>query len=160
LRDQLYWRLGDEEKFDDRVRRTESHWIWVGYVDPRDGYGRFKPRHNEGAELAHRLAYVRWVGPIPEGCVIDHVDHPWPLRRCVQPDHLEAITHEENTRRGQSPAGRNARLENCPRCGDPLRPPFATLRANGERRCKRCQRAEHARYRARKRAAAQADAGR
>lgn len=149
----LYWRDGDEEKFDDRVRRTETCWLWTGYTDPRDGYGRFKPRHNDKAELAHRLAYARWYGPVPEDMVVDHLGHPFERRRCVRPEHLELITHEENTRRGDSPAGRNARLTHCPRCGDPLAPPFATIRKSGERRCKRCQRAEHARYRARKRAA-------
>ena len=149
------WREGDEDKFDDRVLRTEDHWLWTGYVDPRDGYGRFKPRHAEPAQLAHRLAYERWVGPIPDDKpVIDHVNHAWRHKRCVRPTHLEAITHEENIRRGNSPAGKNSRLTHCPRCGDPLDDPaFATQRKDGSRRCLRCQREEHARYRARKRAA-------
>lgn len=150
------WYEGDEDKFDERVSRREEHWLWTGYVDPRDGYGRFKPRHNEPAQLAHRLAYQRWVGPIPDDKpVIDHLGHPFRLRRCVRPDHLEAISHEENIRRGESPAGKNARLTHCPRCGDPLDDPrYATQRRDGSRRCLRCQRAEHARYRARKKAVA------
>jgi hypothetical protein len=151
-----YWRREDEDRFDDRVSRTEAHWLWTGYVDPRDGYGRFKPRHNDPAQLAHRLAYARWVRPVPEDMVIDHLDHPFRLRRCVRPACLEAITHEENIRRGNSPAGHNARLVACPRCGDPLNDPaFATQRKDGSRRCLRCQRAEHARYRAKKRASEQ-----
>jgi len=146
------WKVGDEENFDQRVLRTNNHWLWVGYVSPKDGYGRWKPRHNDLAQLAHRAAYERWVGPISDDYVIDHINHPDQYRRCVRPDHLEAITHAENTRRGDSPAGVNSRLTHCPRCGDPLEPPYCTLRKDGSRRCLRCQRAEHARYRARKRA--------
>ena len=150
----LIWNPADSDAFDDRVLRTEDHWLWTGYVSREDGYGRFKPHHNARSELAHRVAYVRWVGPIlDETPIIDHVGHPFRYRRCVKPEHLEAISHEENTRRGESPAGANSRLTHCPRCGDPLEPPFCTLRKDGSRRCLRCQRAEHARYRARKQAA-------
>lgn len=155
----LIWHPGDEDAFDDRVLRTDNHWLWTGYVSPSDGYGRFKPRHGEPAQLAHRVAYVRWVGPIPDAePIIDHVGHPFRYRRCVRPDHLEAISHEENTRRGESPAGLNARLTHCPRCGDPLDDPkFATQRKDGSRRCLRCQRKEHALYRAKRRATSDAD---
>lgn len=151
---QIIWDPDDAEAFDIRVVRGESHWLWTGYWDKTDGYGRFKPHHHSRAELAHRVAYVRWVGAIPDDRpIIDHVDHPFHLRRCVRPEHLEAITHEENTRRGQSPAGRNARLVNCPRCGSDLDDPAqATQRRDGSRRCLECQRREHARYRARKKA--------
>lgn len=142
------------ERFEDRILRTEEHWWWTGYRDRRDGYGRFKPRHNINGQLAHRVAYERWVGPIPDGHVIDHVNHAFRQRHCVKPGHLEAITFAENIRRGNSQAGINARLTQCPRCGDPLEPPFCTMRKDGSRRCLRCQREEHARYRARKRAAA------
>ena len=104
---QVIWNANDADKFDDRIRKTESHWLWTGYVDPSDGYGRFKPRHNEPSELAHRLAYVRWIGPIMDDKpVIDHLGHPFNLRRCVRPDCLEAISIQENIRRGMSPAGR------------------------------------------------------
>lgn len=157
--EQILWDPDDAEAFDVRVARGETHWLWTGYVDPKDGYGRFKPHHHSRAELAHRVAYVRWVGTIPdERPIVDHVGHPFNLRRCVRPEHLEAISHEENTRRGDSPAGRNAKLTHCPRCGDPLEPPYCTLRKDGSRRCLRCQREEHARARARKRALAPSQA--
>ena len=151
---EVIWLEEWTERFDDRILRTEDHWWWTGYRDRDDGYGRFKPTHNLSAQLAHRVAYTRWVGRIPDGYDVDHVGHVFAQRHCVRPDHLEAVPHRENIRRGNSLAGRNARLTHCPRCGDPLDDPkFATQRANGERRCLRCQRAEHARYRARKRAA-------
>ncbi|MEW2402092.1 HNH endonuclease signature motif containing protein [Streptomyces sp. NPDC046862] len=79
--------------------------------------------------FAHRLAYVMFVGPIPEGLVIDHVCHNQDTscpgghaclhRQCVNPAHLEAITRGENVLRGLSPTAFNARKETCPE-GHPL----------------------------------------
>jgi hypothetical protein len=68
-------------------------WLWVGRYD-RKGYGsvtRFK-RHTG----AHRLAYENLVGAIPEGLTIDHLCF---VKGCVNPEHLEAVTFEENHRR-------------------------------------------------------------
>ena len=45
---------------------------------------------------AHRLAYEQAKGPIPDGLVIDHLCN---TTACVNPDHLEAVTHSENMKR-------------------------------------------------------------
>lgn len=149
----LLWRPEWTDRFDDRIRKVDQHWLWVGYVDTKDGYGRFKPLHAERAQLAHRLAYVRWIGPIPdEFPIIDHLNHPFNLRRCVRPECLEAITHAENTRRGLSPAGQNARLTHCPRCGSEFNATNAVFRDDGERRCRICRRRLNAEYKARRKA--------
>lgn len=44
----------------------------------------------------HRLAYELANGPIPEGLEIDHL---CAVKDCVNPEHLEAVTHAENMRR-------------------------------------------------------------
>lgn len=69
-------------------------WLWEGAADAI-GYGKFNP----GARLigAHRYSYQSMVGAIPAGLYLDHLcRNP----RCVNPDHLEPVTHAENVRRG------------------------------------------------------------
>jgi len=67
--------------------------IWQGAVRP-DGRGQW----SEGgrSRLAHRMAYERAKGPIPDGLTLDHLCLN-PL--CINPDHLEPVTRAENTRR-------------------------------------------------------------
>lgn len=43
---------------------------------------------------AHRVAYERSNGPIPAGLVIDHLCH---VERCVNPEHLQAVTNKQNS---------------------------------------------------------------
>lgn len=50
---------------------------------------------------AHRLVYERHKGAIPEDMTLDHVKaRGCRYRDCVNPDHLEPVTHAENSRRG------------------------------------------------------------
>jgi hypothetical protein len=64
-------------------------WLWNGYRD-KDGYGR------HGTGLAHRWVWQQLVGPIQPGLELDHLCL---VRPCVNPDHLEPVTREENERR-------------------------------------------------------------
>lgn len=45
---------------------------------------------------AHRVAYELFVGPIPDGLELDHLCR---VRNCINPDHLEAVTHQVNVER-------------------------------------------------------------
>lgn len=74
-----------------------------------NGYGVLSTARGTGV-LAHRWAYEQFVGPIPEGLVIDHLCR---VRHCVNPDHLEAVTNEENLRRGAGYGLRNGMRSTC-----------------------------------------------
>lgn len=69
-------------------------WIWTS-SKINSGYGQF--RLNRQGYLAHRLSYEYCIGPIPIGLEIDHLCRS---RACVNPFHLEPVTHSVNALRG------------------------------------------------------------
>jgi len=106
-------------------------WVWHGDTGTR-GYGIF---HSEKKDWrAHRWAYERHIGQIPEGLVIDHLCRN---TRCVNPEHLEAVTQRENILRGTAPAAIHARQTSC-KNGHDLTPGAFWLSKEGWRMCKRC----------------------
>ncbi len=71
-------------------------WRWTGTIN-HGGYGKLF--FNGRQILAHRFSYETCIGPVPEGLFLDHLCR---VRDCVNPEHLEAVTLAENTRRGES----------------------------------------------------------
>lgn len=70
-------------------------WLWEGALTGDGTYGVFGT--NQGGSIyAHRAMYEREVGPIPEGKELDHLCY---VKRCVNPAHLEPVSHLENVRR-------------------------------------------------------------
>lgn len=117
-------------------------WLWLNSTD-RDGYGFFKLKGK--TRLAHRVAYEHYVGPIPAGFELDHLCRH---RGCVNPTHLEAVTHVENVRRGN--AGKlEAAKTHCPK-GHPYAGDNVERNRKGWRQCVTCRREYSRAYYARK----------
>lgn len=115
-------------------------WNWTAYLN-RGGYGNFG--YHRVMQLAHRVAYEWAVGPIPEGL---HVDHTCRNRACVNPDHLEAVTQDENNRRAA--AIKRSRTH----CSEGHEyTPENTRMVRGARKCVTCTRAYGREWMARKR---------
>lgn len=121
--------------------------LWLAYVDGK-GYSRFSV--DGEVVFGHRFAYEAFVGPIPDGLVIDHLCRN---RACVNPAHMEPVLTGENTRRGDMSAmgSHNRAKTHCPQ-GHPY-DEANTGRCRGERYCRTCNRRGVAERRARKVAA-------
>lgn len=101
------------------------------------GYGNFMLVKGR-AVPAHRFAYEECVGPIPPGMMIDHLCR---VRRCVNPEHMEVVTNQENARRG----ARGRLVTHCPH-GHEFTSENTHIRRDGRRRCRTCMEAKLARY--------------
>jgi len=84
-------RKSAEERFWDKVEKTETCWNWMG-APMSTGYGRFKDSAGK-TTLAHRTSYAIENGEIPAGLHVDHICHN---RHCVNPDHLRLTTRVQN----------------------------------------------------------------
>jgi hypothetical protein len=81
-------------------------WEWTGALD---GSGYSMMWYEGRCRRAHVVMYELTKGKIPKGLQIDHTCHK-PAdceggdgcrhRRCINPDHLEAVTKQENGKRG------------------------------------------------------------
>ena len=80
-------------------------WLWMAALK-RDGYAKFTS-HSTG----HKMAFLHWNGVVPEGKEIDHICG---VKCCVNPQHLQAITHKENVAKSGS-WDFNRRKTHCPK---------------------------------------------
>lgn len=83
-----------EKLLRDHVAVTETCWIWTGALKEK-GYGQVSWQGKN--KRAHKLFYECFKGPVKDGLVLDHLCR---VRRCVNPDHLEAVTPKVNSERG------------------------------------------------------------
>lgn len=126
-------------------------WEWLCGATA-DGYGRMrvtKAHKVHEVMFTHRAAYEEWVGPIPEGLVIDHLcRNP----TCCNPAHLEPVTQTENVLRGESPSNAFRVTTHCI-WGHAFTPENTYLDKRG-RYCRACRKRRNAESLARKKARA------
>lgn len=128
------------DRFADKIALTDSGCIeWIAGLY-RNGYGHFHttqtPTEKARDVYAHRWSYEHHVGPIPEGLSIDHLCRN---RRCINPEHLEPVTHRENTLRGVGFAAVNAAKTHCVQ-GHRYSPTNTYTDPLGYRHCRTCRR--------------------
>lgn len=116
-----------------REHETSGCWIWIAALNP-SGYGQY--HHDGRCRTAYRVAYEAIIGGVPAGLELDHTCRQ---RSCVNPSHLEAVTHAVNMER--SLPFRRPPPTHCPN-GHEFAPgtTYTERRQNGRsaRRCRTC----------------------
>jgi hypothetical protein len=139
-----------EQTFWERANKTDGCWLWSGQLND-DGYGIIRRRS------AHRYAYTLLVGEIQDGMEIDHTCSN---RHCVNPAHMEPVTHTENIQRSwvrgkcESKRYMLSKMQkaktHCPH-GHPLSGNNLSIDGHsGARRCRICNNEKAKRYALRK----------
>lgn len=120
------------DRLNEKINKTDSCWIWTGAnTGGENAYGTIwkNGRHH----LAHRVMHELHNGEILDGQEIDHVCK---TKLCVNPDHLEAVTHRENMLRADS--GWKCREKtHCPKGHEYTKE--NTRITHGSRSCKTCE---------------------
>lgn len=140
-REERFWHYVDKDA-------PGGCWWWTASLT-HAGYGRWGESSTpKGYAQAHRTSYGWLVGPIPEGMELDHTCHnadpTCPAgdaclhRRCVNPAHLEPVTHRENGRRGMGFAGTRSRQTHCKR-GHLFDEANTYITGRGTRCCRACR---------------------
>jgi hypothetical protein len=84
------------------IQPNTDCWQWTGSKSgvpgfPQHAYGRYaQTTCPVYVRIAHRFAYEFVHGKIPAGLEIDHLCGN---KLCVNPQHLELVTHQENCKR-------------------------------------------------------------
>lgn len=115
------------------VEESSGCWLWRRFLN-EDGYGHI--RVNGKTVGVHRFSYELAIGAIPPATEIDHLCR---VRHCVNPEHLEAVTHRENVRRSPSGAAKTHCVNG--HLFDDVNTLWGTGRWGPRRTCRTCARA-------------------
>lgn len=139
------------EKYD--ICPETGCWNWTGSVTTQ-GYAKLRVGSTGDEDNPRRLVTAhRWYYEYENNVELGHfskqpLDHLCRNRRCVNPEHLEPVTKEENERRGKA----YIRREYCMSGLHKMEGDNVYWKKNGRRQCKACMRLRGKEYAARKRA--------
>lgn len=103
-------------------------WLWIACCNG-NGYGRIRV---DGKTVpVHRFVYELFHEKVPAHLDMDHLCR---VPRCVNPNHLEPVTHRINTLRGNSPSAACAKKTYCVH-GHSLEDAYII---SGKRKCRIC----------------------
>lgn len=132
-------RKNNRQRFESKFIKTDGCWEWTGNKLPK-GYGYFHVCHgpkNWQKRYAHRLAFEFYKRPLLPGETIDHLCRN---TSCVNPDHLDATSNGDNSRRSPfTITGANIRKTHCPQGHSYFEHGY--FDAEGFRKCRPCVRA-------------------
>jgi hypothetical protein len=126
-----------ESRFWPKVNKTDTCWLWAAGRTTL-GYGMFWD--GKRVVCAHRFAYELLVGPVEPGRELDHTCR---VPSCVNPKHLEPVTHRVNVGRGEAGAKSAAQQRaktHCPRGHEYTGENTYTNPSTGARHCRACRR--------------------
>ncbi len=128
-----------EQRFLSKIVSDEIDcWQWQGAKE-KNGYGKFTV--GKVTMTAHRFAFDRFRGAIPNHLTCDHLCRN---TSCVNPWHIELVTMRENLLRGNTFQARNAAKRHCPK-GHPYSGDNLYHIPTGGRGCKTCRREQNKR---------------
>ena len=138
-------KINTERDFWLKVDKGSGCWEWLGHKT-QGGYGVYP---FEGrTHTAHRLSYRFAKGPIPTGLEIDHLCRN---HGCVNPDHIEAVTHRVNMVRGNTFIAAKVGQTHCIH-GHLFNEKNTYIKPNGTRMCRSCSASRAKRRRDRRKA--------
>jgi HNH endonuclease len=147
----LFERFWLKVKFDgpipERCPELGPCWPWDAGITGA-GYGLFsipKPSGGFSSVCAHQFSYWLCVGDVPTPLELDHLCRN---RWCVNPSHLEAVTHRENMLRSESPVAYNVIKTFCPQEHE-YTEDNTIIKTDGSRVCKACNREQWHRWKER-----------
>lgn len=118
------------------VDEQSGCWNWTGPKERPDGYGFItNGAGSKNRYMAHRFVWVQSGGVLEDGMDLDHLCFN---KGCVNPEHLEQVSHLENVRRG-GVNGSNYLKTYCDH-GHEFTPENTYTRSNGWRQCRACAR--------------------